>query len=198
MPRPIDPFTSSPSLPARADVVIIGGGIIGIRRRSSSRKGRVRRRGGEGRHRRRAVEPQLGLVPQDGPRPARDPAGDRGAAAVAGDERDSPRRRPASASAASSICARRRRKWRSARRGWSNARPYQLDTRKLSRDEAEPCCRARRGTWQGGLYTPSDGRAEPQKAAPAIAAAARRHGAVILQQCAVRGIETQAGGLRPW
>ena len=30
MPRPIDPFTSSPSLPARADVVIIGGGIAGV------------------------------------------------------------------------------------------------------------------------------------------------------------------------
>lgn len=30
MPRPIDSFTSSPSLPARADVVIIGGGIAGV------------------------------------------------------------------------------------------------------------------------------------------------------------------------
>ena len=49
------------------------------------------------------------------------------------------------------------------------------------------------GDWQGGLYTPSDGRGEPQKAAPAIAAAARGIGAVVLQQCAVRGIETQGG-----
>ena len=36
--------------------------------------------------------------------------------------------------------------------------------------------------WAGALYTPSDGRAEPQKAAPAIAAAARRHGAAILHR----------------
>jgi glycine/D-amino acid oxidase-like deaminating enzyme len=47
--------------------------------------------------------------------------------------------------------------------------------------------------FRGALYTPSDGRAEPQKAAPAIAAAARRHGATILTGCAVRGIERSGG-----
>ena len=45
----------------------------------------------------------------------------------------------------------------------------------------------------GGLSTPSDGRAEPGHAAPAIAEAARRSGAVILTQCAVRGVETLGG-----
>jgi glycine/D-amino acid oxidase-like deaminating enzyme len=48
-------------------------------------------------------------------------------------------------------------------------------------------------TFKGGIHTPSDGRAEPQKAAPAIAAAARRLGASVLTQCAVRGIETAGG-----
>ncbi|GLK72917.1 FAD-binding oxidoreductase [Ancylobacter dichloromethanicus] len=43
------------------------------------------------------------------------------------------------------------------------------------------------------LWCASDGRAEPQKAAPAIAEAARRRGAVILADCAVRGIETGGG-----
>ena len=38
-----------------------------------------------------------------------------------------------------------------------------------------------------GLWCPSDGRAEPQKAASAIALAARAKGAVILTDCAVRG-----------
>ena len=47
--------------------------------------------------------------------------------------------------------------------------------------------------WRGALYTPSDGRAEPQKAAPAIANAARAHGARIFPHCAVRGLETSAG-----
>ncbi|PMW45569.1 D-amino-acid oxidase, partial [Pseudomonas sp. GW460-11-11-14-LB11] len=42
-------------------------------------------------------------------------------------------------------------------------------------------------------YTPVDGRAEPQKAAPAIAEAARDKGASILTECAVRGIETTGG-----
>lgn len=46
---------------------------------------------------------------------------------------------------------------------------------------------------KGALYTPVDGRAEPQKAAPAIAEAARDRGAHILTECAVRGIETSGG-----
>jgi glycine/D-amino acid oxidase-like deaminating enzyme len=43
------------------------------------------------------------------------------------------------------------------------------------------------------LFTASDGRAEPAKAAPAIAHAARRLGAVVATNCAVRGVETQGG-----
>ncbi len=49
------------------------------------------------------------------------------------------------------------------------------------------------GDWAGGLYTASDGKAEPQRAAPAIAEAARRHGAAIVTGCAVRGVETAGG-----
>lgn len=44
-----------------------------------------------------------------------------------------------------------------------------------------------------GLHTSSDGRAEPGLAVPAFAAAARRMGASIMSQCAVRGIETSGG-----
>lgn len=46
---------------------------------------------------------------------------------------------------------------------------------------------------KGALYTPDDGRAEPQQAAPAIAEAARAKGAFIFTECAVRGIEQSAG-----
>jgi glycine/D-amino acid oxidase-like deaminating enzyme len=46
---------------------------------------------------------------------------------------------------------------------------------------------------KGALYTAADGRAEPQKAAPAIAEAARDRGAHVMTECAVRGIETAAG-----
>ncbi len=73
------------------------------------------------------------------------------------------------------------------------ARPYQLDTRMLTRAEAAERLPGLAGEWAGALYTESDGRAEPQMAAPAIAEAARRLGAGILTQCAVRGIETKAG-----
>jgi glycine/D-amino acid oxidase-like deaminating enzyme len=47
--------------------------------------------------------------------------------------------------------------------------------------------------FDGGLFSPNDGRAEPQWAAPAIARAAQAKGATILTGCAVRSIE-MAGG----
>lgn len=46
---------------------------------------------------------------------------------------------------------------------------------------------------KSALFTPEDGRAEPQKVVPAMAEAARRCGASILTDCAVRGIEMSAG-----
>ncbi len=49
--------------------------------------------------------------------------------------------------------------------------------------------------WRSALYTRSDSRAEPHKAAPAIARAAERAGAQILTGCAVRGIDTAAGSV---
>ncbi len=47
--------------------------------------------------------------------------------------------------------------------------------------------------YHGALYTEADGRAEPQKAVPAIARAAERAGASLLTSCAVRGLETSGG-----
>jgi glycine/D-amino acid oxidase-like deaminating enzyme len=80
------------------------------------------------------------------------------------------------------------------REAWlEHARPYQLDSRLLSRGDLRSVFPEIAGTWAGGLYTPSDGRAEPTKAAPAIAEAARRLGATVLTRCAVRGVETTAG-----
>lgn len=45
----------------------------------------------------------------------------------------------------------------------------------------------------GALYTDSDGRAEPQHAAPAMAKAAMALGLNLQQHCAVRGLERSAG-----
>jgi glycine/D-amino acid oxidase-like deaminating enzyme len=47
----------------------------------------------------------------------------------------------------------------------------------------------------GALYTPSDGHAEPAKAAPAFARAAERLGAVVRTDCAVLAIETAGGAV---
>ncbi|MBV9018600.1 MAG: FAD-binding oxidoreductase [Alphaproteobacteria bacterium] len=74
-----------------------------------------------------------------------------------------------------------------------HAREYQLDTRLIDGDEAGRLLPGLAKRWAGALYTPSDGKAEPQMAAPAIAEAARRRGATILTGCAVRGVETAAG-----
>src|SRR5438045_638953 len=74
-----------------------------------------------------------------------------------------------------------------------HAREYQLDTRLIDGAEVSQLLPGSAKRWAGALYTPSDGKAEPQMAAPAIAEGARRRGATILTGCAVRGIETAAG-----
>src|SRR5205085_381418 len=59
--------------------------------------------------------------------------------------------------------------------GWlEHARQYQLDTRILTRAEAAELMPGLTGNWTGALYTASDGKAEPPRAAPAIAEAARK------------------------
>ena len=72
-------------------------------------------------------------------------------------------------------------------------RMYQPDARLISSAEVDELLPGATRKWHGGLYSPTAGRAEPQKAAPAIAEGARRLGATILTHCAVRGIETAAG-----
>lgn len=47
--------------------------------------------------------------------------------------------------------------------------------------------------WVGGLLTPSDARAEPWAAVPMLAADAVRQGAVLVEDCAVRGLDLQGG-----
>lgn len=74
-----------------------------------------------------------------------------------------------------------------------NLKEYQVDSRMLSSRELTDQFPGNRMEAKGALFTSVDGRAEPQKAAPGIAEAAREWGAHILTECAVRGIETQAG-----
>jgi len=73
------------------------------------------------------------------------------------------------------------------------ARPHQLDSRMLSGAEVAQLLPGGSRRWHGALYTASDGGAEPELAAPALAEAAQRLGSAVVAQCAVRGIETAAG-----
>ncbi len=73
------------------------------------------------------------------------------------------------------------------------AKEYQLDTEMLSASRAQTAASGIEGPWLGALFTKSDGRAEPFVAVPALARAARRRGALIAEGCAVRTIEARNG-----
>jgi len=69
----------------------------------------------------------------------------------------------------------------------------ELGSRLLSAAEIARNVPGGAGRWAGGLFTPSDGRAEPSLAASAIAQAAIAKGAQIVEHCAVRTLTTSAG-----
>ena len=69
------------------------------------------------------------------------------------------------------------------------ARPFEIGTRLVRGAELKGLMPGAKGSYRCALHVPTDGCAEPQKAAPAIARAAQRMGAVILAHCAVRGLE---------
>lgn len=74
-----------------------------------------------------------------------------------------------------------------------SARSHGIDSRVIGRDDLQALVPGLADLMAGALYTASDGRAEPARAAPAIAKAARRKGVRIITDCAVRSAETQAG-----
>lgn len=73
------------------------------------------------------------------------------------------------------------------------AKLHQLDSRMLSGNEVDQFVCDRSGQWQGALYTPSDGRAEPFTAVPAMARNLQAKGVLIREHCAVRSLDIEAG-----
>lgn len=74
------------------------------------------------------------------------------------------------------------------------ARAHGLDTRLLDRKGLDGVLvSSPSADWAGALYTASDGRAEPSRAARGIARSAARRGAHVHSRCAVRGVEFAAG-----
>jgi glycine/D-amino acid oxidase-like deaminating enzyme len=191
-PRP-DPIVSGTAIPAKADVVVIGAGIIGastaleLAERGVSvalcEKGTV---AGEQSSLNWGWVRKMGRDPRELPLIVESLRLWEGLNARIGGETGYRRAGILYTCGSASEVA--------SHEAWlDHARPFQLDSRMLTPDETALLLPGMRARFAGGLYTASDGRAEPQKAAPAIAIAAQRHGAVVLENCAARGIE-RAGG----
>ncbi|SPA14984.1 FAD dependent oxidoreductase [Cupriavidus taiwanensis] len=73
------------------------------------------------------------------------------------------------------------------------ARTAGVTTHMLSGREASERGRDTGRAWKGGVFSPSDGTADPAKAAPSVAAALMKLGGTVLQNCAARGIELEGG-----
>lgn len=68
------------------------------------------------------------------------------------------------------------------------AASHGLVSRVISPNEVAACLPMASRRWLGGLFTESDGRVEPWYAVPAMARAAGRAGATVIESCAVRDI----------
>lgn len=73
------------------------------------------------------------------------------------------------------------------------AKRHQLTLKELDRHDIENLINCRPGYWIGGLQCQSDSRAEPWIAVPAMARAAQKQGTIIRENCAVRGLDLSAG-----
>ncbi len=77
------------------------------------------------------------------------------------------------------------------------ARQYQVQTRILSAEDARRRTPGAIGDWIGGIESPTDGRAEPAMAGPALAAAARALGATVHQSAPPARSRPRAAGSAP-
>lgn len=193
MSQPLRLLETSTTLPARADVVIIGGGIIGVfaghylARRGLSvalvEKGRIgaeqssrnwgwcRQQNRDARELPMATK-SLDLWEEFGAETGEDTGFSRcGLFYLSNDEAELSR-------------------WA----GWRDfAKTVGVTTHMLSGSEATQRGQATGRAWKGGVFSPSDGTADPGKAAPAVAAALIKQGGSVIQQCAARGLELEGG-----
>ncbi|AZE93924.1 Small molecule metabolism [Pseudomonas orientalis] len=195
MPAPLIPVHSSPDLPTDADVVVIGGGIIGaftayfLARRGMKvalvEKGRIgaeqssrnwgwcRQQNRDARELPMATK-SLELWEQFAAQTGEQTGFTRcGLLYLSNDEKEL--------------------------EGWARwgefARTVNVQTHMLSAEQAAERGRATGKPWKGGVFAPSDGTADPSRAAPAVARAIMALGSTVHQECAVRGVETEGGRL---
>lgn len=83
--------------------------------------------------------------------------------------------------------------------GWARwgefARGVGVKTQMLTPAAAAEHGRVTGRPWKGGVFSPTDGTADPSRAAPAVARALMKLGGSVHQGCAARGIETEGGRL---
>ncbi|WP_064709689.1 NAD(P)/FAD-dependent oxidoreductase [Rhizobium bangladeshense] len=81
--------------------------------------------------------------------------------------------------------------------GWARwrdfARSVGVTTHMLSGAEATERGRATGAPWKGGVFSPTDGTADPANAAPAVARAILKLGGTVHQSCAARGVDVEGG-----
>lgn len=193
VPITMDPFDPTPDLPASVDIVIIGGGIIGIstalflaergisvavcekgrvgHEQSGRNWGWVRVMGREISEIPMALESQRIWEGLD-KRVGADLGFTRSGIVYVADTPDA---------------VRKHEEW------LEQARPFQLGSRMLSSGEIETVLPGSARDYAGAIFTPNDCRAEPQKAVPAIARRVRELGGYVLEGCAVRGLDMAAG-----
>ncbi|WVT76366.1 FAD-binding oxidoreductase (plasmid) [Sinorhizobium chiapasense] len=75
------------------------------------------------------------------------------------------------------------------------ARQFNVNTKMLSASEAAAAIPANGRRWLGGVHSIDDGKGEPAIAAPTIANGARKFGATIHQECAARGLDLVNGAV---
>ena len=189
----IKPIASDAALPAQADVVVIGGGIVGaaaayfLARRGRSvalvEKGVV---GGEQSSR------NWGWCRQQN-RDARElPLAIRSMElwdALAAEIGEDPGFRRCGLVYTTNDAAQiaQWERWR------ETARQFGVETRMLTGLEASAMTAGTGRNWLGGVHSVTDGKAEPALAAPILALGARKHGATIHQGCAARGLDMTNG-----
>ena len=193
MPAPLTHIKSSPELPKAADAVVIGGGIVGIfagyylakrgvrvavlekgqvgAEQSSRNWGWCRQQNRDARELPIATK-SLDLWEQFAAESCEDTGFRRcGLLYLSNDEAE----------------LARWARWRDF------ARTVGVTTHMLDGAQATDRGRATGRAWKGGVFAPTDGTADPGKAAPAVASAIMKLGGTVHQTCAARGIELQGG-----
>ncbi|MDA7424503.1 NAD(P)/FAD-dependent oxidoreductase [Thalassococcus lentus] len=75
----------------------------------------------------------------------------------------------------------------------AEAKPHGVSSRMMGRAETDTLLGCGQGPWVGAMHTPTDMKAEPWVAVPELARLARNSGARIIERCAVRMLDREAG-----